>query len=213
MRTTKLHTEAIPDDGEAVMTRFFTSDLHFGHTNVIAYCDRPFSDVGQMNAARVAAWNTVVAPDDEVWVLGDLAMARVKETLAVAAQLVGNKHLLVGNHDKPFRGRLANEYESAGFELHHGQVELDLPDGMSVLACHFPYRGDSQDRDRYQEHRPLDEGAWLLHGHVHERWRQRGRMINVGVDAWGGHPVADAHLARIIGEGENDLRPLAWTWP
>ena len=71
------------------MTRFFTSDLHLDHTNVIAYCDRPFADVGQMNAALVAAWNTVVMADDEVWVLGDLAMGRVEETLAVAKQLVG----------------------------------------------------------------------------------------------------------------------------
>jgi calcineurin-like phosphoesterase family protein len=177
------------------MTRFFTSDLHFGHTNVIAYCDRPFADVGQMNAALVAAWNTVAAADDEVWVLGDLAMGRVEDTLAVAEQLVGHKHLLVGNHDKPFRGRLAHLYESAGFELHHGQVIVELPGGLSVLACHFPYRGDSQDRDRYHEHRPADEGAWLLHGHVHERWRQRGRMINVGVDAWGGYRVTEALIA------------------
>jgi len=77
------------------------------------------------------------------------------------------------------------------FQLHHGEIALVLPGRISVLAYHFPYRGDSHDHDRYREHRPADEGAWLLHGHVHERWRQRGRMINVGVDAWGGYPVTD----------------------
>jgi calcineurin-like phosphoesterase family protein len=195
------------------MTRFFTSDLHFGHANVIAYSDRPFADVGQMNAALVAAWNTVVAADDEVWVLGDLAMGRIDETLPIATQLVGRKHLVVGNHDKPFRGRLVDEYEAAGFELHHGQVTLELPGGLPVVACHFPYRGDSQDQDRYVEQRPLDEGEWLLHGHVHERWRQRGRMINVGVDAWGGYPVADSQLATTVSKGEQDLPPLPWTMP
>lgn len=195
------------------MTRFFTADLHIGHTNVIAYCDRPFMSVGQMNAALVAAWNTVVGPDDEVWVLGDLAMGRIEDSLDVASRLVGRKRLLVGNHDKPFRGLATALYQAAGFELRHGQIDLQLPGGVSVLACHFPYQGDSHDHDRYRDHRPVDEGAWLLHGHVHERWRQRGRMINVGVDAWGGYPMTDTHLAQLIDTGENDLRPLPWTSP
>ena len=195
------------------MARFFTADLHLGHTNVIAYCDRPFANVGQMNAALVAAWNTVVGADDEVWVLGDLAMGRVDESLAVASHLLGHKHLLVGNHDKPFHGRAIEQYEAAGFELHYDQMELALPGGLLVLACHFPYQGDSHDHDRYRERRPADEGAWLLHGHVHERWRQRGRMINVGVDAWGGYPVTETHLARLVEAGESDLRPQPWTWP
>lgn len=193
------------------MTRFFTSDLHLGHTNVIVYCDRPFADVGQMNAALVAAWNAAVGPDDEVWVLGDLAMGRIEQTLAVARQLVGHKHLLVGNHDKPFRSRAADQYEAAGFQLHHGTTTIDLPGGVPALACHFPYRGDSGDHDRYVEHRPTDQGAWLLHGHVHERWRQRGRMINVGVDAWAGSPVTDTHLAELIQTGKHDLPPLPWS--
>ncbi|HRE00676.1 MAG TPA: metallophosphoesterase family protein [Ilumatobacteraceae bacterium] len=192
------------------MTRFFTSDLHFGHANVIGYCGRPFHGVGQMNAAMVAAWNTVVGPDDEVWVLGDLAMGKLDESLQCAAQLVGRKHLVIGNHDRPFRGHGAARYEAVGFELHHGHVELDMPNGVTVVACHFPYTGDSHDVDRYDEHRPADEGRWLLHGHVHERWRQRGRMINVGVDAWGGYPVTDTHLATLIDAGEADLRPLVW---
>jgi calcineurin-like phosphoesterase family protein len=70
-----------------------------------------------------------------------------------------------------------------------------------VLACHFPYRGDSHDQDRYVEHRPVDEGAWLLHGHVHERWRVLDRMINVGVDVWDYRPVSEATLADLIRVG------------
>jgi len=40
--------------------------------------------------------------------------------------------------------------------------------------------------------------------------RRRGRMINVGVDAWGGYPVAETHLATLISEGKHALRPLPW---
>ena len=32
---------------------------------------------------------------------------------------------------------------------------------------------------------------WLLHGHVHEKWRQQGRMVNVGVDVWDFTPIAE----------------------
>ena len=73
-----------------------------------------------------------------------------------------------------------------------------------LLACHFPYRGDSHDHDRFVDDRPADRGRWLLHGHVHDRWLQRGRMINVGVDAWGYRPVSETELASIIDAGEID---------
>jgi hypothetical protein len=48
-------------------------------------------------------------------------------------------------------------------------------------------------------------------GHVHERWRQRGRMINVGVDAWDCGPASEAELAAMIGGGPIELAPLPST--
>ena len=80
--------------------------------------------------------------------------------------------------------------------------------GHDVLACHFPYRGDSQGLDRYPQARPPDTGGWLLHGHVHELWRQHQRMINVGCDAWDCRPVDEATLAALIEAGPGDLPPL-----
>ena len=70
--------------------------------------------------------------------------------------------------------------------------------GVPVVACHFPYRGDSQGHDRHVAHRSLDARAWLLHGHVHERWKVRERMVNVGVDVWDFAPVAERELAELI---------------
>lgn len=183
------------------MTRFFTADLHLGHRNIIEYCSRPFLDVDEMNAALVDRWNETVGDEDEVIVLGDVAMGRISETLPLVGRLRGRKVLLAGNHDRCWQGHRQGveaatvRYLDAGFdEIWQGQVEVQL-DGMAVLACHFPYRGDSQDHDRYVEHRPVDRGAWLLHGHVHERWRSSGRMINVGVDVWDYRPVPEHDLA------------------
>jgi calcineurin-like phosphoesterase family protein len=203
------------------VTQWFSADLHLGHANIIRYCDRPFDEVDEMNAGLVARWNAVVAPTDTVWVLGDVAMGRISLSLPWVAELNGHLALLTGNHDRcwPGHGATSTEwvqaYLDAGFaEIHHGAIDLDVTadDGRTstMLACHFPYVGDSQDLDRYPGARPTDEGRWLLHGHVHEVWRQNGRMINVGIDAWGGQPVSAATVLDLVAAGESDLAPLRW---
>jgi calcineurin-like phosphoesterase family protein len=53
---------------------FFTSDLHFGHSNVINYSNRPFSSVEEMDQILVSNWNDVVTNKDRVIIAGDLAM-------------------------------------------------------------------------------------------------------------------------------------------
>lgn len=196
------------------MGRWFTADLHFGHTNIIRYCDRPFANTDEMDDALVDAWNADVAQDDEVWVLGDVALGPIAETLPKVARLNGRKVLLTGNHDRCWRhhGDRAVEWEQryreAGFdEIVHDAVTFDIA-GHAVLACHFPYRGDSHERDRFTTHRPEDHGGWLLHGHSHGRWRQHGRMIDVGVDAWRYRPVSEAEIAVLIEAGPAERPPL-----
>ena len=88
---------------------------------------------------------------------------------------------------------------AAGFDaVLPEQVELTLGD-RSVVACHFPYVGDSHDDDRFAPHRPVDDGRILLHGHVHNRWRIDGRQVNVGCDVWDYRPVSEEELGRAIG--------------
>jgi calcineurin-like phosphoesterase family protein len=193
------------------MTMWFTADLHFGHANIIDYSGRPFADVESMNDGLISRWNDIVAPTDIVWVLGDVAMGRITETLPLVDELAGDKRLLAGNHDRCWAGHgtkadeWTERYLDAGFaEVQQGQINLDI-EQHHVVACHFPYRGDSQDHDRYVDQRPIDQGSWLLHGHVHERWRQHGRMINVGVDAWDWRPVSEAQIAEVIDAGVSDL--------
>ena len=62
------------DCSVGTMTIFFTSDHHFGHYNVIKYCNRPFTSAQQMDEIMILRWNETVLPDDEVYYLGDFAM-------------------------------------------------------------------------------------------------------------------------------------------
>ena len=53
---------------------FFTSDPHFGHTNIIKYCNRPYENAKEMNESLIENWNRVVPEDGVVFCLGDFAM-------------------------------------------------------------------------------------------------------------------------------------------
>ncbi len=198
------------------MTTWFTADLHLGHRNIIDYCKRPFDGVESMDRDLVERWNEVVHDEDTVWILGDFALGKLRETLPLAGELRGRLILLTGNHDRCWvgHGRRAqgwsDRYLEAGFaEVHHGTATIQIA-STQVRLCHFPYRGDSHRRDRYLAHRPTDDGAWLLHGHVHDRWGQSGRMINVGVDVTDFRPISEAAIAAVIAEGptRRDQLPL-----
>ena len=186
------------------MTTWFTADLHLGHANIIEYCQRPFASVAAMDRELVQRWNARVDDDDEVWVLGDVAMGRIDDTLDLVRGLAGRKILVAGNHDRCWYGHgeravgWIERYLDAGFDqIVQGSPSIEI-DGAVVALSHFPHAGDSHERDRYVEHRPPDDGRWLLHGHVHDRWAECGRMINVGVDVRDFAPVAAHEIAAIM---------------
>jgi calcineurin-like phosphoesterase family protein len=147
------------------MTRFFTADLHFGHVNIIRYCDRPVPNVDAMNEGLVERWNAAVTDDDEVWVLGDVAMGQILDSLRHVRRLAGTKCLVPGNHDRCWPGHgpraqpWVDRYLEVGFaEILPEIVALSVA-GRAVRACHFPYHGDSRDEQRFDYHRPADDGA------------------------------------------------------
>ena len=80
---------------------FFTGDLHFGHENVIAFDNRPFASVEEMDAELIRRWNNKVEKGDLVYVLGDLIWkTRNDDAPTLIKSLNGQIILIKGNHDR-----------------------------------------------------------------------------------------------------------------
>jgi calcineurin-like phosphoesterase family protein len=158
------------------MARFFTADTHFGDHRTINIQRRAFASVGEMDALMIARWNAVVAVDDELWHLGDVAR-RPADVSALLAQLNGTKHLIRGNNDPD--ATLA----ATGWARVADYAELE-EDGRKLVLCHYPFRSwNGQSR-----------GAINLHGHSHGRLKPVPRQYDVGVDARDFTPMRLADL-------------------
>jgi calcineurin-like phosphoesterase family protein len=196
---------------------WFTSDWHFGHRRILELGEgRPFATIDEHDQALIDRHNQLVDPEDNVWVLGDVALGDISQSLDCCARMNGRKILVCGNHDRPalwerhtekWRYWVDRYRDQGGFEgmIACDQVAGILMTGARVTISHYPYAGEADpDRpDRYADRRPKDDGGWLLHGHVHHRWRVNGHQINVGVDAWDYGPVAETGLCSIIGGAES----------
>lgn len=151
---------------------FFTSDLHFWHTNVIQFCNRPYGSVEHMNAELIKNWNTVVGERDHVWMLGDFSFGTYEQTAEILDNLKGIKHLIVGNHDRKGRAdKLFNRDWNKWFVDTHDYFRLKV-DGYKFVLCHFPFAS-------------WERGYINLHGHLHslKGYQNKWMQYDVGVDA------------------------------
>lgn len=85
------------------MKTFLYSDPHFSHFGVCRFLRndgsklRPYEHPDEMDDDLVMRYNSVVAPNDKVYFLGDVAINR--RGLQVLYRLNGRKILIKGNHD------------------------------------------------------------------------------------------------------------------
>lgn len=80
--------------------KYYISDLHFDHTNVIKFDNRPFNSVEEMNNTLIHNWNSVVKKSDIVYVLGDFCFGNTERTNEIFNKLNGKIILIRGNHDR-----------------------------------------------------------------------------------------------------------------
>lgn len=159
---------------------FFTSDLHFGHDNILRFCNRPFRNIEEMNCTLMRNYNAIVKPEDTVYILGDLAnKISLEKANEIIARLNGHKHLIRGNHDK--------SYDACLFEEVCDYKQL-FTHGRHFALMHYPMLEWAKMRCK----------SIHLHGHMHNegltynlQCKEQGiRRYDVGVDANGYYPVA-----------------------
>jgi len=154
------------------MDTFFTSDTHFGHANIIKHCHRPFNTAEEMDAALIERWNSVVAPTDVVYHLGDVAFRGTKGNfISIFSRLNGIIHLIRGNHDNEEVLTQAWASISDYLEIRAGSKK--------IVLCHYPMRSWNG----------MYNGSLHLYGHEHGNIPDHGNCLDVGVDKWNFYPV------------------------
>ena len=188
---------------------FFTGDLHFGHANVIAFDNRPFESVEEMDAELIRRWNNKVGKGDLTYVLGDMIWkARNDDAPELIKSLNGQIILIKGNHDR-FLHNAKAKAALAGIK-DSDDICVTLKDGTKkrVILDHFF-------KPMYNGHR---HQAIHLHAHSHFTDEAdfevdfakylnsigcRNEIYNVGCMYWNYEPVT---LDEII-EGGRTIRP------
>jgi len=148
------------------------SDTHFGHANIIKYCDRPFKSAELMDETILANWNDTVRDNDIIYHLGDVYFRNPQILYA----LKGRKHLLLGNHDNGRCQHLQATFRKIG-------IWRKFP---PLLLSHIPVHPGTLETNQCQ---------FNVHGHTHNRNLQDQHYINVSVEQTGYKPI---HIDEVI---------------
>ena len=167
---------------------WFTSDTHFGHENIIRFCNRPFINAAEMNAELIRRWRETVPDDGIIFHLGDFAHGSSRLWNDILNALPGHKYLILGNHDM----KAIRQGFMSHFELVTQQMTIRVG-GQAIVLNHNPflcYGGSYRD-------------VWQLFGHVHS-----GPASHTGLD----HPRLKMLFPRQydVGVDNNDYRPISF---
>lgn len=170
--------------------KYFTSDLHFGHNNIIKYENRPFHSVKDMDEALIQKWNSKVKKGDEVYILGDFGFINGERANEILDRLNGRKYLIKGNHDYSF-------LKDKNFDRTKLEWIKDYAciNDCGTILCMFHFPIAVWDRQHH--------GAIHLYGHVHSNKDSHHPLLfklenayNVGCDVHNFEPVT---LKEILG--------------
>ena len=164
--------------------RWFTSDLHLGHYNIIRYCNRPFKDAIEMDETIINNINSVVGESDVLYIIGDFAFCRDTYSIEKYLKRFNCNYIVFvfGNHDRNLQLFFGKDWcksigekktiskfkEIADISINENNVKKD------ITLCHFPMR--TWNKSHY--------GAWHLYGHCHGKLKDdpTSFSFDVGVD-------------------------------
>ena len=131
--------------------KFYIADWHYNHANCLAFDNRPFKNVNDMNEALIERWNKAVSQEDVVYILGDMFWCKAADAIPVLDKLNGQKFLIKGNHDRCHDNVFMKKFVKVT-----DYMEVN-DEGRNVVLCHYPI-------PCFKNH----FYGWLhLYGHVH----------------------------------------------
>lgn len=153
---------------------WFTADFHFGHFNIIRYCNRPFGNTQEMDDVVIERMNACAKPNDVLYFFGDFCMGREEQVAAYRKRLACKTiHFIEGNHDKITRKR-QQLFASWGVLSEVNVVK------QRIVLCHYAMRV-------WPYHA---QGSWHLYRHSHGNLPDEplSFSMDVGVDTHDFHP-------------------------
>jgi calcineurin-like phosphoesterase family protein len=171
---------------------FFTSDTHFGHDNIIKFCDRPFANIEEMDYKLIENWNKKVPQDGLVFHLGDFAWGGYEFWKKIRDQLNGEIILIKGNHDQK---NMSTTAEQELFTHVTWQMFIQV-ENRKLWLNHYPflcYAGV------YREPHKL---IYQLYGHVHSGPGKKGQDIPRLVHTY--------PMQYDVGVDNNNYEPISW---
>jgi calcineurin-like phosphoesterase family protein len=159
---------------------YIISDTHFGHKNIMKYCNRPFDSVDYMDRVIASNWNRAVSPEDEIFHLGDVGCwYGTQEWLSILPKLNGKKYLVPGNHDKKLLNPLRKVFELLP-PIHEFRYSNEEGEFGFVLS-HYPifsWNGKFH-------------GSIHCYGHSHSKVKELGpQAFDASVDSNNFYPIS-----------------------
>lgn len=156
------------------MSLFWTADTHFGHTNIIRLCSRPFEDIHSMNDYLITTINKKVKQNDRLFILGDFSFRGGKPMEYLKYIHCENIEFCIGNHDK--EKELYNLLNYGKVKRVDKTIEITHYD-QTIFMSHYSHRSWPKSF----------HGSWHCYGHTHGRLDQEDQILqrktlDVGVD-------------------------------
>jgi len=179
---------------------WFTSDIHYGHKNLVRGVSdwedksgcRDFATVDEMNEKILLNINQSVQQDDTLFVLGDWSFAGIDNTWKLRNRInCRNIHFIIGNHDvhikldKMLHNDTLFRRAKELFTSVNNYLEISI-EKQPIVMSHYPMAAWNNSF----------RGSWMLHGHCHDtlthtshqQWYgsdylfTSGKVLDVGLD-------------------------------
>jgi len=154
---------------------YVTSDEHYGHKNIIKYCNRSFDSIEEMNQTIIDNHNKIVTEEDTTIHVGDFTLKSKTYAIDIIHKLNGSHMFIKGSHDYWLD------------QKHMTRLEKKIYDNFIVFD-HYAMRVWPRSH----------HNSILLFGHSHGGLKSFGKSMDVGVDTNNFYPYSIERVVSLM---------------